>query len=106
MYNENMQVKIIECPNCEAPDAELYCHGHEYAGTWFCETCETGDVHEHDNYEVETVTTDYMRNGEPDQYDSEIYVCGGENGCGEMIEDVSPAQERAEALAEMAQDCE
>jgi hypothetical protein len=41
-----------------------------------------------------------MRNGEPDQYETEVYVCDSCN-CAIPLDTASPAEDRADAQADM-----
>lgn len=89
----------IDCPECEEFEgAYLWQEGSSYAGVWECDTCGACDFHEHSDYRVETITVDCMRGSEPDQYEIQVYVCGG---CGVTIEGEYPEEDRAEALADM-----
>lgn len=94
--------KQIDCPeHPRAHKATLFCQGHRYAGTWECPTG-LSDSHDHSaHYEVESVE-DWPTgpNDNPQPYD--VYVCGGELGCGVTIpfDEADPAVDRAEAMAE------
>lgn len=95
----NKATKCLECGSL----AILYCHPNQYAGIWECQNPECGasDTHEHsDHYEVETVEdwpTGPLDNPQPYQ----VYVCGGEQGCGVTIplDEADPAESCSEALA-------
>ena len=39
----------IPCPDKPEHEATLFTHGHEYAGIWECDTCETSDVCAHED---------------------------------------------------------
>jgi len=100
MQTNEANTKQINCP--EHPQAShtatLYTKGHEYAGIWECPVTGASDSHEHTNTHVETVQVDYFPTPDVDaSYDVEVYVC---DDC-ECETDGSPAEDRAEAIAEM-----
>lgn len=96
---QDSRTKQIPCPEHGGKhEATLYCYPHILAGIWECG--ELSDTHEHSDYEVETVEN--WPTGPLDHvYESEIYVCGGKYGCGVTIEDADPAEDRADAIADM-----
>jgi hypothetical protein len=114
-YEDDNYTKLIECPIHPAheardhhdPDdlhqATLYLQGHRYAGIWECPVTGESDTHEHSDYEVETVEVDDSHPDRSDGYSYQVYVCGGDNGCGVAIDldEANPAEDRAEALADM-----
>lgn len=99
MTEEN--TKLIECPEhkVETHKATLYCYPHKYAGIWECNDNNEGisDTHEHDDYEVEETVEDHLGFQGHYQTESSVYVCGGEDGCGVVIEGADPAEDRYEA---------
>lgn len=99
MPQEEYNTKQIDCP--EHPQgghtATLYQHGHKYAGIWECPVTGSSDSCEHPNgSEIETVEVDDSHPDRNDGYSYEIYVCVD---CQETM-DGSPAEDRAEAIAE------
>lgn len=112
---DNAFAKFIDCP--AHPDGKvhwwdprkhkaiLFCQGGQWEGIWECPR--TGESDEHDHYphlEVETVEVTYWSTPDIDSsYNTEVYVCGGAGGCGHQLspDEASPAEDRAEALADM-----
>jgi hypothetical protein len=106
-------VKTITCPahpsgrvhpwSLTSHKAVLFEHGEQYAGQWECLRTGEEDVHEHSDYEIETVEVDDSHPDRSDGYSYQVYVCGGPEGCGVTIDaDVAdPDVDRAEALADM-----
>jgi hypothetical protein len=97
--------KLIQCPHKEHSKhkATLYIFPHKFAGMWDCRYGYS-DTHEHLEYEIEDAVEDYYDPGDyygHGQREYQIYVCGGDEGCGVAIEDADPAEDRAEALADM-----
>jgi|GEM_PF-4417619 len=92
-------MKAIHCPECGSL-AELNQHPHKDAGIWECtnEECGATDTCPHENLHIEKISTDYMRNGEIDQRDSEIYVCDDCN-CAIPLDVANPAEDVSRALA-------
>lgn len=103
-------VKLIPCPahptgrarwwDPRRHQAILFCTGSKWEGIWECPVTGESDSHEHGDYEIETVES-WPTSPVDTPYESRIYICGGENGCGMMIEDEDPDVDRAEALADM-----
>lgn len=92
--------KKIKCPECGDNNATLYLYPSKFAGIWECEKCECSDSCEHQSTRIEEATEDYYDPGNfygHGQRTSEVYVC---NDC-ECTVDGDPAEDRAEALADM-----
>ena len=100
--------KKIPCPEHGDHEATLYCWGHKYAGIWECDVTGESDSHEHTDYEVEHHEPPPLYPDQQFVYAHDVYICGGENGCGVMIDsDVAdPERDRAEAIAERSMDCD
>lgn len=102
-YEDDNYVKQIDCPEHPGQHkASLFCQGHRFAGIWECPVTGESDTHEHTDYEIEDVEVDDSHPDRSDGYTYQVYVCGGENGCGVAIDlDVaSPAEDRADAIAD------
>lgn len=93
--------KALHCTECGGL-AALHQYPHKFAGIWECENAQCGASGscEHESTHVESVTTDYMRNGEHDQYETEVYVCDACN-CTIPPDEADPAIDRTDALADM-----
>ena len=91
-------IKLIACP--EHPEAGhkaiLYCYPSDFAGIWECPGG-TSDTHVHSDLEVKTVTEDHMGIDGHYQTEQRVYVCGGSQGCGVVIEDEDPDLDAYEA---------
>lgn len=113
-YEDQHFTKQIECPLHPAheardhhdPDdlhqATLFCQGHRFAGIWECPVTGESDTHEHTDYEIEDVEVDDSHPDRSDGYTYQVYVCGGDNGCGVAIDlDIAnPAEDAADAEAD------
>lgn len=77
--------------------AVLDCQGSEFPGYWECQYGYS-EEHEHCDYEIEILEYPSSNPDSSYVYTQEVYVCGV---CGVVIEDSSPASDRAEALADM-----
>lgn len=114
--------KLIDCPehpngrahwySLRKHQAILFCEGGRYAGIWECPV--TGSSDSHDHYEaadaglaeiiVEDTEVDTLDGrGEHTTYPSSVYVCGGDQGCG-IVLDGDPAADAAEDRADMDAD--
>lgn len=97
-WEDKHYTKQIPCP--EHPKgkhtATLYEHGHRYAGIWECPKTGTSDSHDHEELEVET-TEDWPTSPMDTPREYQIYVCGGEFGCGVVV-DGDPAEDAYEAM--------
>lgn len=95
-----LNTKLIDChEHPGAHSAVLYCFGHAWAGIWECPFTGMSDAHEHDDYEIVSTYTSFNDPSKSDGYgefESEVYICGGINGCGVTIKDESPALDRQE----------
>lgn len=92
-YEDATYNKQIDCPEHPGQHmATLSCQGHRYAGIWDCPVTGDSDSHLHGNYETVTVESDGPR--------YQVYVCGGDNGCGVSIETADPASDAADAAAD------
>jgi hypothetical protein len=110
MMAERSYTKFIPCPehpsgrahwwDLHKHQAILFCWPGQYAGIWECPVTGSSDSHEHADYEVEEVVQDHMGFQGHYQTESEVYVCGGELGCGVTIEDADPQLDRLEAQAD------
>lgn len=110
---DRVYTKFIPCPDhpngrahwwdLHKHQAILFCHPGQYAGIWECPVTGSSESHEHADYEIET-TEDWPTSplDNPQSYD--IYICGGELGCGVVIEDADPAVDRQDMLDDMAVD--
>lgn len=87
---QERNTKEIDCPMHLNHKATLFCYGHRFEGVWECPVESISDVHEHDNYEDV----------------GGMYICGGEEGCGVTIANRDPQEDRRQALAEEAMNCE
>ena len=99
-WEDKHYTKDITCP--EHPEsrhtAVLYQNGHRFAGIWECPLTGASDSCEHPNgSEIEMVEVDDSHPDRHDGYSYEIYVCVD---CG-MQTDGDPAEDRAEAIADM-----
>lgn len=99
-WEDKHYTKKIDCyfHASEKHQATLYQHGHRFAGVVECDKTLESDSCEHPNgSEVETVEVDDSHPDRSDGYSYEIYVCVD---CGEQT-DGCPAEDRAEAIADM-----
>lgn len=106
-YEDANYTKVIDCPeHLGKHKATLYCQGHRYAGIWECQLTGDSDSHIHENYEIEDVEVDDSHPDRSDGYTSQVYVCGGLNGCGETIDrnEADPATDAAEDEADRQAD--
>lgn len=106
-------MKTITCPahpdgkanwwSIHRHKAVLFEHGEQYAGIWECLITGDSDEHEHSDYEIEDVEVPDSHPDRTDGYTTQVYICGGAEGCGVTIDaDVAdPAEDRADALADM-----
>ena len=99
--------KTIDCPSHPGEHtAELHLYPHKYAGIWECSETGESDVHDHsEHYEIETVTSDHLGINGHYQTDREIYVCAID-GVAIDLDVADPLVDKAEAAADMEQDCE
>ena len=99
-WEDKHYTKQIQCPEHAqgSHTAVLYQHGHRFAGIWECPVTGASDSCEHPNgSEVESVEVDDSHPDRSDGYSYEIYVCVD---CGTET-DGNPAEDRAEAIADM-----
>ena len=97
--------KLYSCPLCGHP-AILHKAPDEFAGMLECmnDECGSSEYHEHSDYRIETDEVTFFPTPDIDaSYEVEYYVCG-ECGAQIDIDEASPAEDRAEAEADYAQD--
>lgn len=80
--------------------AILFCQGSRWAGIWECPITGSSDTHEHSDYDIET-TENWPTSPTDIPQEYEIYVCGGPDGCGVVIEGEDPAADRYDAMVDM-----
>lgn len=74
IYENEHYTKETECLEC-GKAAILNQFPHRHAGIWECTDCGASDMHECEEFERETATTDYMTFGGHNQYETPIDVC-------------------------------
>lgn len=107
---ERVYTKFIPCPDhpsgrvhwwdLRRHKAILFCHPGQWAGIWECPVTGSSESHEHTDYEIET-GEDWPTSPESTMVNTyEVYICGGELGCGVQIEDADPAVDRHDAMVD------
>lgn len=96
-YEDKHYRTEIDCPaHTGKHTAVLYQHGHRFAGIWECPKTGETDSCEHESTHIE-ITEDWPSSPVSTPHEYEIYVC---DAC-ECVADGDPAEDRADALADM-----
>lgn len=84
----NTKLQEDPCRDCGKKTVLLYLHGSEYSGVYSCEHpsgCGSSWSCEHDGEtKEEEHEVNFMRNGEPDQYEVVLTIC---SNCEESLDD-------------------
>lgn len=92
--NDSLSILRIVCPECSGL-ALLNRYPSKNSGIWSC-SCGASGKCLHPAYHEEAITIDYMRNGQADQYETNVYVCDHCN-CTVPFDIADPAIDHAEA---------